>query len=296
MEVGADFPPEKRKKVDDDSQMSVRRWEDLPPDIWFKILSSSSSELTKALVLVRCAAISTALRSLICNHSVLWATLDFSVMEVEPVYDSPSVLSGVSKALLSLDQGNVTTLVSSPYLGDDAFITYAAKRCLKLKRLVLPSCFTISDTGIYEAFRCWKDLVSLTISPDNTNFPYLLEQISSNCKNFSELKLMGTCDRGFASTLVAYLPKLKVLSLRCTKFTSSDLHIILNDLKQLQVLNISHCFWVQINWIILDKASRLQSFITCMQFDRCIVCRVCHQRDKEDRWHEDEVDSLALNR
>ncbi|KAM2153132.1 hypothetical protein ACFX1Q_045104 [Malus domestica] len=128
MEVGADFPPEKRKKVDDDSQMSVRRWEDLPPDIWFKILSSSSSELTKALVLVRCAAISTALRSLICNHSVLWATLDFSVMEVEPVYDSPSVLSGVSKALLSLDQGNVTTLVSSPYLGDDAFITYAAKR------------------------------------------------------------------------------------------------------------------------------------------------------------------------
>ena len=128
MEVGADFPPEKRKKVDDDSQMSVRRWEDLPTDIWFKIFSSSSSELTKALVRVRCAAISTTLRSYICNNSVLWCTLDFSVMEVEPVYDSPSVLSGVSKALLSLGQGNVTTLVSSPYLGDDAFITYAAKR------------------------------------------------------------------------------------------------------------------------------------------------------------------------
>lgn len=169
-------------------------------------------------------------------------------------------------------------------------------RCLKLKRLVLPSCFAISDTGIYESFRCWKDLVSLTISPNNTNFPYLLEQISSNCKNFSELKLMGTCHHGFASTLVAYLPKLKVLSLRCTKFTSSDLHTVLDDLKQLQVLNISHCFWIKINWIILDKASRLQSFITCMQSDRCIVCRVCYQRDKEDRWHEDEVDSLALNR
>lgn len=150
--------------------------------------------------------------------------------------------------------------------------------------------------------------------PSIANPPYLLEEIAAHCKNFSELKIMGPCDIFFASTLAAFVPKLKVLSLRCSTLYKEALILILDSLQHLEVLNISHCILIEglpppqykrymdeIDPVIREKASRLREFITCMH-DSCITC----QRTRNDEgilrwykyeerfWKEDEVASLAL--
>ncbi|GKU89344.1 hypothetical protein SLEP1_g3493 [Rubroshorea leprosula] len=146
-----------------------------------------------------------------------------------------------------------------------------------------------------------------------TDPEYLMEEIANNCKNFFELKVMGPFEDKFASVLVRYLPKLRVLSLRCSMLTMKALIIILDGLHSLEVLNISHCLIEgqktpasrgivkELDESILKKASQLHEFKTCMK-DSCILC----QRTKADEgllrwykyeeglWKADEVSSLAL--
>lgn len=89
---------------------------------------------------------------------------------------------------------------------------------------------------------------------------------------------------------------------------------ILEGLEHLEVLNISHCLLIEVpqppaarkvvkelDDSILEKASRLRQFLTCME-DTCLMC----QRTKNDEglmrwyryeeglWKADEVSSLAL--
>lgn len=164
-----------------------------------------------------------------------------------------------------------------------------------------------------KAIRSWKKLESLTM-PSIANPPYFLEEIAKNCENFSELKIMGPCDIFFASTLAAFVPKLRVLSLRCTTLYVDVLIFILDSLKHLEVLNISHCVLMEglpppqykriiteIDPAIRQKATRLREFITCMD-NSCIMCQrtrtdegiVRWYKYEEGFWKEDEVKSLAL--
>lgn len=86
--------------------------------------------------------------------------------------------------------------------------------------------------------------------------------------------------------------------------------IILDGLKHLEVLNISHCHIVdvsqgrilrEIDDSILQKASGLCQFFTCMN-DSCIMCQRTRadeglmrwHRYEENAWKADEVESLAL--
>lgn len=158
----------------------------------------------------------------------------------------------------------------------------------------------------------WQDLESLTM-PSIANPPYLMEEIAKNCKNFSELKIMGRCESSFAITLATSLPNLKVLSLRCSLLFKEALIIILDGLKQLEVLNISHCLLVEvppppahkkvlkkIDQSILDKVSHLKKFLTCMD-DSCDMCQRTRNDEGLMRWYKydrlwkvDEVRSLAV--
>lgn len=160
----------------------------------------------------------------------------------------------------------------------------------------------------------WQDLESLTM-PSIANPPYIMEEIAKNCPRFSALKIMGPCDVYFASTLVNYLPNLKVLSLRCSMLQKDALLIILEGLQHLEVLNICHCLLVdvppppqqkqvlrELDESILEKAARIRQFLTCMD-DSCVMC----QRTKTDegllRWYKyeeglwkvDEARSLDLS-
>lgn len=164
-----------------------------------------------------------------------------------------------------------------------------------------------------KAIELWKDLESLTM-PSIVNFPRLVQEIATNCMKFSELKIMGPFDIYFASSLVTYLPKLKVLSLRCSMLNKDALIIVLDNLLCLEVLNISHCLLIevppppaprrivrQLDKTILEKASRLHYFLACMS-DTCNMCQKTRNDEgfmrwykyDEGLWKEDEVSSLAL--
>ncbi|KEH43726.1 putative F-box domain, leucine-rich repeat domain, L domain-containing protein [Medicago truncatula] len=299
---------------------NTRRWEDLDTDILVKIfLLLDIFELTSGIAHV-CSAWRMA-----CCDQLLWKTLDLSMLRsnfikipMEPfVYvaeQSDKKLTRLLKISLNLSRQSIVTLIFhfNLYVSDDQ-LTYTAERCPRLKRLVLPAWNRIKSTGMCKAIRSWKELESLTM-PTIENAPYFLDEIATNCKNFSELKIMGPCNIFFASILATYFPKLRVLSLRCSTLYRDVLIFILDSLEHLEVLNISHCILMEglppphykkiineIDSTIRQKASRLREFITCMD-DSCIMCQRTRTDEGIIRWYKyeegfwkvDEVKSLAL--
>ncbi|KAH0781106.1 hypothetical protein KY290_000704 [Solanum tuberosum] len=149
--------------------------------------------------------------------------------------------------------------------------------------------------------------------PSLEELAYVIDKIGRICKKNSELKIMTPCDILFAFALVSFLPNLKVLSVRCTELSKPALVILLEGLKKLKVLNISHCriteylpppapmkILTELDEFILEKASRLDKFLTCMS-DSCIMCQ--RTRNDEgfmtwykyaDLWKLDEVKSFAI--
>ncbi|XWS61147.1 hypothetical protein CRYUN_Cryun07bG0100400 [Craigia yunnanensis] len=323
----------------EESAYVARRWEDMDTDILVKIVQSSDiSQLTSGIACV-CSSWRMA-----CCDPLLWKTLDLSVMRsnfikipLEPyVYmdaRSDNTLTRLLKISLSFSRGNIRTLIFhfNLYVNDDQ-LTYTAEKgivymsflaittdqlhfglCPHLRRLVMPAWDRIKKTGICKAIRIWQDLESLTM-PSIANPPYLLEEIANNCKNFSELKVMGRFDYFFAITIIRYLPKIRVLSLRCSILVKDALISILDDLQNLEVLNITHCLLIEIppppaptrimrefDQSIVEKASRLREFVTCMK-DLCIMCQRMRNDEgllrwykyEEGLWKADEVSSLSL--
>ncbi|KAL8233683.1 hypothetical protein R6Q59_019783 [Mikania micrantha] len=291
-----------------------RKWEDMHNDNLVKIFQTY--DISKMAGMPQ---VCRSWRYAVC-YPFLWRTLDLSMLEsnfiktsVEPyVYvDEPSdkELTRILKISLNLSLRNITTLIFhfNLYVRDDQ-LTYTAERCPKLKRLVLPAWNLITETGLFKAINSWKDLESLTM-PSISDPVNIMEKISINCKNFSQLKIMGPCDIFFAHTLVTCLPNLKVLSLRCSMLDEDALLILLDGLKHLEVLNISHCIIDDLDESTLEKASRLREFFTCLgpKDNECEdnVCVMCNRTEadegflrwykyEEGLWKEDEVKSLAI--
>ncbi|XP_030533024.1 F-box/LRR-repeat protein At3g48880 [Rhodamnia argentea] len=304
----------------DESGATTRKWEDLDTDILVTIFQMFDIfELTSGIAHV-CSAWRMA-----CCDPLLWKTLDLSALEsnfiripLEPyVYvhgRSDKTVTQVLKIALNLSRGSIQTLIFhvNLYLSDEQ-LTYTAERCPLVKRIVMPAWNRIKKTGICKAISMWPHLESMTM-PSIANPPYLLEEISKNCKNFSKLKIMGPFDMLFASSLVSYIPKLKVLSLRCSVIFKDALITILEKLQDLEVLNISHCILIEagppplwkrvvkeIDPFIVDKASRLREFLVCMN-DSCVMCQRARSDEglmrwykyEEGLWKSDEARSLAL--
>ncbi|KAE8722067.1 F-box/LRR-repeat protein [Hibiscus syriacus] len=280
-----------------------RRWEDLDTDILVKIFRCLDiNQLTSGVAHV-CSSWRMA-----CCDPLLWKTLDLSAMRSnfirivsEPyVYVdvcSEKKLTRLLKTSLSLSQGNIRTLIFhfNLYVSHEQ-LTYTAERCPCLRRLVMPAWNRVNRTGICKAICIWKDLDSLTM-PSIANPRYLMEEIANNCKNFSELKVMGPLDNSFVATIIMYLPKIRVLSLRCSMLLKDTLISILDDLRNLEVLNISHCLVIEMP----PRPSRLREFVTCMK-DSCIMCQRTRNDEGLMRWYQyeeglwkaDKVTSLSL--
>ncbi|KAF8412293.1 hypothetical protein HHK36_000254 [Tetracentron sinense] len=303
----------------EDSDSAVRRWEDMELDILVKIFESFNIiELTSGISRV-CSS-----WRLACCDPILWKTLDLELLESNfikiplPPFiwvsdHSDKQLMQVLKVALGLSRGSVTCLIFNFNLyPKDVHLIYTAERCPRLKRLVLPAWNRMTKDGITKAIRMWEDLESMTM-PGIKSPPYVMKEISLHCKNFSELKIMGPCDISFATAITEFLPKLKILSLRCTMLFKEALILILDCLEHLEVLNISHCLLVEVppspapiriirelDESILEKASRLEKFFTCQE-DSCIMCQrtiddeglMRWYKYEEGLWRTDEVSVLA---
>lgn len=228
---------------------------------------------------------------------------------------SDETLTRVLKLSMNLSWGSTKTLIFhfNLFVSDEQ-LTYTAERCPGLRRLVLPAWNRIKKTGICKAIRIWKDLESLTM-PSIANPPYLMAEIAKNCKNFTELKIMGPFESLFANTLISLLPSLRVLSLRCSAINRDALIAILDGLPNLELLNISHSYIVdpargpqqrrvirELDQTILEKAARLKKFLTCMEIETCVMCQRTEKDEgilrwykyEEGQWKADEASTLHL--
>ncbi|KAL3755791.1 hypothetical protein ACJRO7_002785 [Eucalyptus globulus] len=308
----------------EESGSATRKWEDLPSDILVEIFQKVDfPELNSQIDHVFSAW------HLACRDPLFWKTLDLSALEsifitiphAPYVYvhsQSDKAVTQLLKIVLNLRRESIEILIFhfNLYLSDEQ-LTYTAERCPLVKRVVMPAWNRIKETGICKAIKKWRHLESMTM-PSIKNPPYLLEEISRNCENFSKLKIMGPFDMHFALPLVTYIPRLKVLSLRCSVIMRDALVTILDNLQDLEVLNISHCILIEdpppplpqrvvkemikeIDPFIMNKANRLREFLVCMD-DSCVMCERARSDEglmrwyqyEEGLWKSDEVRSLAL--
>ncbi|XP_072989328.1 F-box/LRR-repeat protein At3g48880-like [Typha latifolia] len=304
----------------EDNKSIVRRWEDMGMDVLVKIL--------KDLNMVELASVSQVCRQwrLACSNPFLWRTLDLGLLrsnfiqtpDVPPyIYvddRSDRRLTQILKVAMALSCGSVTCMIFhfNLYMKDE-HLNYIAERSPHLKRLVMPGWNRITKNGMSRAIRRWEELESMTM-PTIAHPPYIMDEISRSCKNFSQLKIMGTFDVNFASAIATSLPKLKVLSLRCSRITKEALLLLLNCMDNLEVLNISHCLLLEslpnprlkkiireLDRTILEKASRFREFFHC-QRSSCVACQRMDADEGLMRWYryedwfwrQDEVSSLDL--
>ncbi|CAA6662663.1 unnamed protein product [Spirodela intermedia] len=282
-----------------DARPASKRWEEMEIDGLVKIF--------KELNMIEMAPVSQVCRSwrLACADPLLWRILDLGRMKSNfiPTRASPFVWvdDRISSMIFHFDL----------YMKDE-HLNYIADRCPHLRRLVLPAWNRITRTGICQAIRRWEELESLTM-PTIQYPPYIMEEISRSCKNFSQLKIMGSFDVNFASSIHSNLPTLKVLSVRCSRLSKEALLFILDRMENLEVLNISHCLIVEgpassskrimreLDAAILGKASRLREFAYCLD-QLCVCCRRMNVDEGLMRWYryedwfwrKDEVSSLDL--
>ncbi|ESQ31921.1 hypothetical protein EUTSA_v10005421mg [Eutrema salsugineum] len=264
-----------------------------------------------------------------CCDLTFWNTLDLSHMRSsfikipqEPyVYvesRSDKQLTRTLKLSMSLSKRNTRTLIFNYNLLPTADMgLYTAKRCPDLRRLVLPGWYRLmKNKGLFNAIRFCKNLESLTM-PSIPHPNFVFSSIAKNCKNFRELKEMGPIELLFAQNLVQILPNIKVLSLRCNSIDRDALIKILDELKSLEVLNISHSYLVvqkleknkkklnivkEVDDEIMDKASKLRQFVTCMKHETCVMCQRTEKDEgimrwykyEEGLWKADEINSLHL--
>ncbi|KAJ7944888.1 F-box/LRR-repeat protein [Quillaja saponaria] len=163
-----------------------------------------------------------------------------------------------------------------------------------------------------------EGLESLTV-PCVTCYSYMLEAIGKNCRNFSELKVLCPLDIEFAESLIKHIPKLKILSLRCSLVYTEALRCILKGLEYLEVLNLSHSmFFAELDHegaetsnILIQRGgeipaamdvSRLERLVACQGETSCFLCQLMLEnpsvggrgyRFQEAMWREDEISSLA---
>jgi len=180
-----------------------------------------------------------------------------------------------------------------------------------LERLVLPLPESKTLSGFCIAVKRWPALKSLTAA-GVTQPKRLLKAITENCPDFSDLKHMGLVDDKFANTVITCLPKLKILSLRGSLIYREALYLILENLENLEVFNISHClitaspmapwpFYGQLDDRLLERGTRLKRFIVCAQRS-CTKCSYAarHYRKMvrwfdydEGFWKQDEVSGFT---
>ncbi|XP_026656717.2 F-box/LRR-repeat protein At3g48880-like [Phoenix dactylifera] len=301
-----------------DTKSIGKRWEDMDIDVLVKMF--------KELNMIELAPVSQVCRSwrLACSDPLIWNTLDLGLLKSNfiPTRASPYIwvnersdrrLTQVLRIAMALSRGNVTCMIYhyNLYMNDE-HLSYIVERSPHLKRLVMPAWNRITKAGIRRAIQRWEKLESLTM-PAIAHPPYILEAISRSCKNFSELKIMGTFDVYFASAIASSLPKLKVLSVRCSIISKEALLLILNVMDNLEVLNISHCLleghtaagqkqvFRELDHSICERASRLREFFHC-QSSSCTTCRRMIKDEGFMRWYQyetwfwrqDEVSSLDL--
>ncbi|XP_062028893.1 F-box/LRR-repeat protein At3g48880-like [Rosa rugosa] len=228
---------------------------------------------------IHCGSVCCSWRE-VSSNTRLWKTIDLTKVDSEIFLQSRSghIAMGILNAVFSRGK-DVTCLVFNYYFYmRNSYLIHVSQRILNLKRLVLPV-------------------------------------IGKHCNKFAEMKLMCDFYEEYAEAVAAYIPNLKVLSLRCAEVSRGAVLHILNEMNHLQVLNLSHSYIVdhaptpnrcivvlrELDQMVIEAASWLKKFLFSRSRLYCNICRLqlsmngvlMRCRYEERVWRMDEVSSLA---
>ncbi|XP_024171559.1 F-box/LRR-repeat protein At3g48880 [Rosa chinensis] len=209
------------------------------------------------------------------SEPCLWKTIDLSKLEVKNFNQqreqSSQRVMDIVNSSFSLSGGTISCFIFHFY----AYITSQhlaiGQHCKNLRELKMmhrfdmncaenilayaPSLKVISlrcnrvhrdaslkVAGFEAALKNWPQLESLTIPCDF--LVEIMEVIGKHCNKSAEMKLMCDFYEEYAEAVAAYIPNLKVLSLRCAEVSRGAVLHILNQMNHLQVLNLSHSYIV----------------------------------------------------
>ncbi|KAJ9147893.1 hypothetical protein P3X46_030007 [Hevea brasiliensis] len=284
---------------------SSRKWANMNYDILVKIfMMLSTMDLVSSISLVCPSWRVECCHPMLC-HTPDLARLNYSVDNPRDLFASLdnwprlSLAQALDSALI-LSGTNVMRLIFHlhAHITDERLI-FAAERCPRLKRLVLPAWNHISANGFCAAIQKLKELRSLTL-PCNYFPTKILQTIGINCPKLTKLKVMCPFDHDFANTLFIYFPNLKALSVRCTIVHKDALRLTLMLFDDLDVLNITHSLLMDFNpsegptifkcesdKSIAEQASKLKA-IFWRQTESCIMCQRVHNDLGRPKWNEYE--------
>ncbi|KAB5532433.1 hypothetical protein DKX38_019103 [Salix brachista] len=183
-------------------------------------------------------------------------------------------------------------------------------KCPRLRRLVLPARNRV-ETVMIEAIDLLKDLESLTM-PSIVNSPLLVQAIATNCRNFRHIDLhLGESAMPGSAQHIA-LPFSRSPANSCIETQHPDINYGSQnsdkdeDTNQSNKITNSHksCYNIgetlcnsvfllpaprrivrQLDKTILEKASWLRKFLTCMR-DTCIMCQRTRNDEGLMRWYK----------
>lgn len=188
-----------------------------------------------------------------------------------------------------------------------------------LKHLVLPRWHGLSSDALQRCLSALgSTLESLMIPEIYLPNVHLVKLIGENCPNLKGFKFMTELDEELADSIIAYLPGLKVLSIRGTTIRKNALELLMSEMQNLEVLNLMHS--LLIHWlpfsitatyicsdadsIINERFKRPATFLSCHK-NKCPNCLFkywygeCNELDltwceyDEDVWRVDEISSLS---
>lgn len=142
----------------------------------------------------------------------------------------------------------------------------------------------------------------------------MVKFIGVHCKNFSELKVLWPFMVDLAKAIAASIPNLKVLSLQCILVEKEAFVYILNNMKNLEMLNLCHCLIVDeglprpgyayvaraLDNSKIERASRMKKFLFC-DADSCRIGQLMFVTGVSSGWSDfgiwprDTVSALAAH-
>ncbi|KAM7485795.1 hypothetical protein LguiA_001804 [Lonicera macranthoides] len=239
----------------DDSQVEIRKWEDLSMDCLVNVFGRVGMESLILDVPFVCKSWYNATCNPLC-----WQNLDFSTVSSFP-FLKPSFQQRIRAELHVKGKIGLTAFVKSVLLRSSGFATkivfprhtkhealvLAANVCPALKTLELPRYIKLNYNRqrklntVKDLIRKWKNLESLTLK-SGSEMTDILEQIGIHCKNFVCLSIKGIviykCE---ALAIVTHLPNIKSLSIRQCYIEGADLATILKDCNRLCCFDTRNC-------------------------------------------------------
>ncbi|CAA7018273.1 unnamed protein product [Microthlaspi erraticum] len=179
---------------------------------------------------------------------------------------------------------------------EDGDVLFAAERLPNIEKLALPRRLLESDKSLQLAFGKWKNLKTLIIA--HNRYPltkaFEFQVLGENCSNLTNLKYLGCLDEHIAEQMARYLQSIKRLSLQCSVVTTDEVLLLITNLRNLAVLNLSHCYGLDqesdmvLVYNLVQAASKLDKFITCSQ--GCTSCQeICSRSWVNKHWRNDEI-------